>query len=117
LTDEQYKSFRAGNLYVNVHSDLHKSGEGSRTLPAVERLVRLVAYRAPLLYGRAALCLSNYRAHTRHRLKGRLRADVAIRRADCDRTLRSGLSSTSRPTPRVQDDAFAESLRNREIEA
>jgi hypothetical protein len=27
LTDEQYKSFRAGNLYVNVHSDQHKSGE------------------------------------------------------------------------------------------
>ena len=27
LTDEQYKSFRAGNLYLNVHSDLHKSGE------------------------------------------------------------------------------------------
>jgi hypothetical protein len=27
LTDEQYKSFRAGNLYVNIHSDQHKSGE------------------------------------------------------------------------------------------
>jgi hypothetical protein len=27
LTDEQYKSFKAGNLYVNVHSDGHKSGE------------------------------------------------------------------------------------------
>jgi hypothetical protein len=27
LTDAQYKSFQAGNLYVNVHSDEHKSGE------------------------------------------------------------------------------------------
>lgn len=27
LTDAQYKSFKAGNLYVNVHSDAHKSGE------------------------------------------------------------------------------------------
>jgi CHRD domain len=27
LTDEQYKSFQAGKLYVNVHSDAHKSGE------------------------------------------------------------------------------------------
>ena len=27
LTDEQYKSFKAGDLYVNVHSDAHPSGE------------------------------------------------------------------------------------------
>jgi CHRD domain-containing protein len=27
LTDEQYKSFQAGELYVNVHSDAHKGGE------------------------------------------------------------------------------------------
>jgi CHRD domain len=27
LTDAQYKSYKAGNLYVNVHSDLHKAGE------------------------------------------------------------------------------------------
>lgn len=27
LTDEQYKSFKAGNLYVNVHSAEHKDGE------------------------------------------------------------------------------------------
>ena len=27
LTDEQYKSYKAGNLYVNVHSDAHKAGE------------------------------------------------------------------------------------------
>jgi hypothetical protein len=27
LTDEQYKSFKDGNLYVNVHSAEHKSGE------------------------------------------------------------------------------------------
>lgn len=27
LTDEQYASFKAGNLYVNVHSDAHKAGE------------------------------------------------------------------------------------------
>jgi hypothetical protein len=27
LTDEQYKSFKAGNLYVNVHSDANKGGE------------------------------------------------------------------------------------------
>jgi hypothetical protein len=27
LTDEQYGSFKAGNLYVNVHSDAHKPGE------------------------------------------------------------------------------------------
>ena len=27
LTDEQYQSFKAGNLYINVHSDQHKSGE------------------------------------------------------------------------------------------
>jgi CHRD domain len=27
LTDEQYASFRAGNLYVNVHSAEHKPGE------------------------------------------------------------------------------------------
>jgi hypothetical protein len=27
LTDEQYASFKAGNLYVNVHSPEHKSGE------------------------------------------------------------------------------------------
>ena len=27
LTDEQYASFKAGNLYVNVHSAEHKSGE------------------------------------------------------------------------------------------
>jgi hypothetical protein len=27
LTDEQYESFRSGNLYVNVHSADHKPGE------------------------------------------------------------------------------------------
>ena len=27
LTDAQYQSFKAGNLYVNVHSDEHKGGE------------------------------------------------------------------------------------------
>lgn len=27
LTDEQYESFKSGNLYVNVHSEEHKSGE------------------------------------------------------------------------------------------
>jgi hypothetical protein len=27
LTDAQYNSFKAGNLYVNVHSEEHKSGE------------------------------------------------------------------------------------------
>ncbi len=27
LTDEQFKAFKAGNLYINVHSDAHKSGE------------------------------------------------------------------------------------------
>jgi hypothetical protein len=27
LTDAQYSAFKAGNLYVNVHSDAHKSGE------------------------------------------------------------------------------------------
>jgi len=27
LTDAQYKSFEAGDLYVNVHSDAHKGGE------------------------------------------------------------------------------------------
>jgi hypothetical protein len=27
LTDEQYASFKAGNLYVNVHSPEHKPGE------------------------------------------------------------------------------------------
>jgi CHRD domain len=27
LTDDQYKAFKAGNLYVNVHSAAHKSGE------------------------------------------------------------------------------------------
>lgn len=27
LTEEQYKAFKAGNLYINVHSAAHKSGE------------------------------------------------------------------------------------------
>jgi hypothetical protein len=27
LTDEQYAAFRAGRLYVNVHSDAHRPGE------------------------------------------------------------------------------------------
>ena len=27
LTDEQYAAFKAGKLYVNVHSDAHKAGE------------------------------------------------------------------------------------------
>lgn len=27
LTDAQYKSYKAGDLYVNVHSDAHKDGE------------------------------------------------------------------------------------------
>ena len=27
LSDAQYDAFKAGNLYVNVHSDAHKSGE------------------------------------------------------------------------------------------
>ena len=27
LTDAQYQGFKAGNLYVNVHSDQHKGGE------------------------------------------------------------------------------------------
>ena len=27
LTDAQYESFKVGNLYVNVHSEEHKSGE------------------------------------------------------------------------------------------
>ena len=27
LNDDQYKAFKAGNLYVNVHSDANKNGE------------------------------------------------------------------------------------------
>lgn len=27
LTDAQYDAFKAGHLYVNIHSDAHKSGE------------------------------------------------------------------------------------------
>ena len=27
LTDEQYKAFKEGNLYVNIHSAEHKGGE------------------------------------------------------------------------------------------
>ncbi|SCX90391.1 CHRD domain-containing protein [Nitrosospira sp. Nl5] len=27
LTDAQYDAYKAGNLYVNIHSDEHKSGE------------------------------------------------------------------------------------------
>jgi hypothetical protein len=27
LTDAQFKSYKAGNLYVNVHSDANKGGE------------------------------------------------------------------------------------------
>ena len=27
LTDTQYAAFKAGNLYINVHSDAHKGGE------------------------------------------------------------------------------------------
>ena len=27
LTDDQYKSYKAGELYVNVHTDAHKGGE------------------------------------------------------------------------------------------
>lgn len=27
FTDEQYAAFKAGNLYVNIHSDAHKPGE------------------------------------------------------------------------------------------
>lgn len=27
LTDEQYESYKAGNLYINVHSAAHKPGE------------------------------------------------------------------------------------------
>jgi len=27
LTDEQFAAFKAGNLYINVHSDAHKGGE------------------------------------------------------------------------------------------
>jgi hypothetical protein len=27
LTDEQYQAFKAGNLYINVHSAVHKDGE------------------------------------------------------------------------------------------
>lgn len=27
LTDAQYQAYKAGNLYVNVHSDAHKGGE------------------------------------------------------------------------------------------
>ena len=27
LSDAQYTAFKAGNLYVNVHSDAHKDGE------------------------------------------------------------------------------------------
>jgi hypothetical protein len=27
LSDAQYKAFKAGDLYVNVHSDAHKGGE------------------------------------------------------------------------------------------
>jgi hypothetical protein len=27
LTDAQYKSYKAGELYVNVHSDAYKGGE------------------------------------------------------------------------------------------
>jgi hypothetical protein len=27
LTDEQFAAYKAGNLYINVHSDAHKGGE------------------------------------------------------------------------------------------
>jgi len=27
FTDEQYKAYRAGQTYLNVHSDAHKGGE------------------------------------------------------------------------------------------
>jgi hypothetical protein len=27
LSDAQYKALKAGDLYVNVHSDAHKGGE------------------------------------------------------------------------------------------
>jgi hypothetical protein len=53
------------------------------------RSPRLVAYRAPLQHGRA-LYLSNYRARTRHRLKGGLPAGAATRWADYDPALRRG---------------------------
>jgi hypothetical protein len=27
LTDAQYESYKAGNLYLNIHSEAHRSGE------------------------------------------------------------------------------------------
>jgi hypothetical protein len=27
LTDAQYESYKAGNLYFNIHSEAHRSGE------------------------------------------------------------------------------------------
>jgi hypothetical protein len=27
LTDAQYESYKAGNLYINIHSEAHRSGE------------------------------------------------------------------------------------------
>ena len=37
LSDAQYESFKAGNLYVNVYSAEHKSGE-IRTHLAINRI-------------------------------------------------------------------------------
>ena len=34
LTDAQYQAYKAGELYVNVHSDAHKGGEIRGQLPA-----------------------------------------------------------------------------------
>ena len=76
LTDDQYKSFKDGNLYVNVHSAEHKGGE-IRTLQALNPVIaaRREMHPHAMLIDRASAPYRGAGRFAYYFARGKLQAD------------------------------------------